>query len=47
MNNNDAIGPEINMKILDWVLAEEVDTEEGNVRQIISNKHKNIRNNED
>lgn len=28
MNENETSGPEINTKILDWVLAEEEDTED-------------------
>jgi len=48
MNNNDVNGPEINMKILDWVLAEEEeDTKGENVRKLLRNKNKNKRNNED
>jgi len=49
MNNNEANGPEINMKILDWVLAEEEedDTKGGNARKLIRNKYTNRKNNED
>lgn len=49
MNNNEVNGPEINMKILDWVLAEEEEDDKkgGNARKLIRNKYGNRKNNED